>query len=110
MRWNGFLGQFKSLIVLLLFVFLATGCERFVGSSISEKDAATPTNERQSFTQEEFPERVEQGKEKSQNQNEKEENEKCAKVKEDPNLDLDETDCLNSPNNEEKSSIKLSDQ
>ncbi len=110
MRWKYLSDQLKTIFILLLFVFLWTGCERFVGTSISEKDAATPTNERQSLIQEEPSIAIEHGKEDSSNQNPKEENEKCAKVKEDPNPDLDETDCVNSPNSEEKSSIKLSDQ
>lgn len=110
MKWKHLVDRFKTFFVLLLFVFLSTGCERFVGTSISEKDAATPTNERQSVIDEQPPVGIEYGEEASPNQNGKEENEKCAKLKEDPNPDLDESDCLNSPNGEEKSSIKLSDQ
>ncbi len=110
MRWKYLSDQFKSFFILLLFVFLSTACERFVGTSISEKDAATPTNERQSFHDGEPPVEIEHREEVSADQNEKKQNDKCLKSEENANNDLDEIDCLNSPNIEEKSSTKLSDQ
>lgn len=105
-----FVGRFKSFFVLLFFVFLSTACERFVGTSISEKDAATPTNERQSLIHEELP-TVDAEEEKNRSHsNNPEENEKCTKTEKDLNSDLNEVDCANSPTEEEKSPTKLSDQ